>query len=167
MALSNDIHYERFGVGDTSQPIVQPVGANVTVYRGSIALTDANGNIKNANSPASTDTCWGLIGGYGPGSADLTPGVVNGSSLASAVTATILQGAFYLASGSGSDQLSQSTVGKTVYVINEYTVGLTSGGGTRPAAGVLIAISSAESRVQAPGNYAVALGVTQVGQGVV
>lgn len=166
MALTTDIHYERYGTGDTSQPIVQPLGGSVTVYRGSIALTDSTGNIKNASAPLSTDTCWGVIAGFGPGNVDLSPGVINASSVASAVTAMIYQGAFFLASGTGSDQLSQSTVGKTVYVINEYTVGQTSGGGNRPSAGVHIAIS-AEARTQAPGNYAIALGVTQVGQGVV
>ena len=165
MALTGDIHYERYGAGDTSQPLVQPLGGSVTVYRGSIALTGSDGNVKNASSPASTDTCWGIIAGYGPGVADTVPGVINSSSVASAVQAMIYQGAFFLASGSGSDQLSQSSVGSKVYVINEYTVGLTSGGGNRPVAGVLIAISG-ETRVQAPGNYAVALGSTQVGTGV-
>jgi hypothetical protein len=162
MALTGDIHYERWGVGDTTAPIVQPLGGSVTVYRGSIALLDSSGNVKNASSPASTDTCWGLIAGYGPGTTDMAPGVINSSSVASAVSAMIYQGAFFLASGSGSDQLSQSSIGKTVYVINEYTVGLTTGGGTRPAAGVLVNIST-ESRAQAPGNYAVKLGTTVVG----
>jgi hypothetical protein len=162
MALTSDIHYERWGVGDTTAPIIQPLGGSVTVYRGSIALTDSSGNVKNASSPLSTDTCWGIIAGFGPGNVDLSPGVINSSSVASAVTAAIYQGAFLLASGTGSDQLSQSTVGKQVYVINEYTVGLTSGGGTRPVAGVLVNIST-ETRVQAPGPYAVKLGTTVVG----
>lgn len=162
MALTSDIHYERWGVGDTSTPIVQPLGASVTVYRGSLALLDSSGNVKNANSPTSTDTCFGIIAGYGPGVVDLSPGVINASATASAVSAIIYQGAFFLASGTGSDQLSQSSVGKTVYVINEYTVGLTSGGGTRPAAGVLVNIST-ETRTQAPGPYAVKLGTTVVG----
>ena len=165
MALTTDIHYERFGVGETAQPIVQPLGGSVTVYRGSLALLDNTGNVKNANAPLSTDTCWGIIGGFGPGNVDLSPGVINSSSVASAVTAMIYQGAFFLASGAGSDQLSQSTVGKTVYVINEYTVGQTSGGGNRPVAGFHIAIST-EARTQAPGNYAISLGTTQVGTGV-
>lgn len=161
-ALTGDIHFERFGTGDVISPLVQPLGGSVTVYRGSIALTDSSGNVKSSASPLSTDTCWGIIAGYGPGVADTAPGVINASSVASAVTAMIYQGAFMLASGSGSDQLSQSTVGKTVYVINEYTVGLTTGGGTRPAAGVLLAISP-ETLAQAPGPYAVKLGNTQQG----
>jgi hypothetical protein len=161
-ALTTDIHYERWGTGDTSAPVVQPLGASVTVYRGSIALIDNAGNVKNASAPLSTDVCMGIIGGYGPGNVDLSPGVINTSSVASAVTAMIYQGAFFLASGTGSDQLSQSTVGRTVYVINEYTVGQTSGGGNRPSAGVHVAVST-ETRVQAPGNFAIKLGNTQVG----
>lgn len=162
MALTGDIHYERWGTGHDIAPVVQPLGGSVTVYRGSIGLTDSAGNVKNANSPLSTDTCWGIIGGYGPGVADVAPGVINSSSVASAVSAMIYQGAFLLASGAGSDQLSQSTVGKTVYVINEYTVGLTSGGGGRPVAGVHVAVSL-EARPQAPGVYAIKLGTTAVG----
>ena len=161
-ALTGDIHWERFGTGDTSSGINQPLGASVTVYRGSIALTDTAGNVKNSSTVASTDTCWGIISGMGPGLIDSGPGVTNPSTVAGVATVDILQGAFLLASGTGSDQLSQSAVGRTVYVISEYTVGYTSGGGTRPAAGTLLAVLS-EAPAQAPGVYAVKLGNTQVG----
>jgi hypothetical protein len=63
--------------------------------------------------------------------------------VAGAVTVDILTGTFYLASGAGSDLLSQSAIGQTVYVINETTVGLTSGGGSRPKAGTLFFIDPA------------------------
>ena len=161
-ALTGDIHWERFGVGDTAQPINQPLGGNVTVYRGSIALTDTSGNVKTNSTVTSTDTCWGIIQGGGPGYLDATPGVINTSSVAGVVTVDIVQGTFLLASGTGSDQLAQSSVGRTVYVMSEYTVGYTSGGGSRPAAGTLIAVLS-ETPAQAPGVYAVRLGNTSVG----
>jgi hypothetical protein len=157
MALSQDVRIERYGVpGNAHQPLNRPLGAGVTVYRGSIALTDANGNIKNASNPSSTDLAWGIIEGAGPGTANLSPGIVNSSTVASTVTVEIGTGCFYLASGTGSDQLNQSNVGQAVYVINETTVGLTSGGSSRPKAGVLMNIDF--TRTQAPGFYAIDMG---------
>lgn len=158
MALTADVHIERYGTGDVLPNINQPLGGGVTVYRGSIALLAAStGAVKNASSPTSTDTCWGLIAGYGPGIADTGPGCTNASTVAAAVTVDIAVGTFFLASGSGSDQLAQSNVGSQVYVINETTVGLTSGGGTRPVAGVLAYIETA-GLYQALGNYAIKMG---------
>jgi hypothetical protein len=165
MALTADVHIERYGVaGDNHQPYNLPIGANVTVYRGSIALTDTTGNLKNAASPLSTDTCWGLIDTYGPGTVDTVPGLNNASTVAGVVSADIATGTFFLASATGADQLSQSTYGKTVYVVNETTVGLTSNGGTRPVAGCHV-YTEAAGRVQAPGPYAIKLGSTSPGGG--
>jgi hypothetical protein len=161
-ALTGDIHYERFGTGDVQCNINMPLGASITVYRGSIALTDTSGNVKNSSAVLSTDTCWGIIQDAGPGTLDSGPGINNPSTVAGFVTVDIAQGAFLLASGAGSDQLSQSAVGKSVYVMSEYTVGLTSGGGNRPVAGVLMAVLG-EVPFQAPGAYAVRLGNTQQG----
>jgi len=127
-----------------------PLGANVTVYAGSIALTDSSGNIKNASSPASTDTCWGLIHDVAPFPPYPT------SSVAGTYQVEIDTGAFYLNSGTGPDQLSQANVGDVVYVINETTVGATNGSGTRPVAGVLLNVD-----LTIPYGYAVKLGNNQ------
>jgi hypothetical protein len=155
MALTQDVHKERYGNSDDA-PYNLPLGASVTVYRGSIALTNTLGYLKNASSPSSTDTCWGLIDQCGPESVNSGAGIVNGTT-SGAVTADIATGTFFLASGSGADQLSQSTYGSTVYVINETTVGLTSNGSTRPIAGIHV-YTEAAGRFQAPGNFAIKLG---------
>jgi hypothetical protein len=149
MALTKDVHIERLGVG-VDQPFNFPLGASVTVYRGSFALTDAAGNLKNASNPSSTDKCWGLIQQAGPESVDTGPGIVNGSTVAGVVTADVATGTFFMASDG---TLTQSNVGMVVYVKDEVTVSATAS--TRPAAGVLVYI---ETRPQAPGNYAIAIG---------
>jgi hypothetical protein len=87
-----------------------------------------------------------------------TQGVVGGSTNG-AVTVEIATGSFFLASGTGADAITQANVGATVYLINETTVGLTSGSGTRPAAGVVEAYDTTE--IYALGNVAVKLGSNQ------
>lgn len=162
MALTQDVHAERYGSAD-NDPYNLPLAASTTVYRGSIALTSIVSNVaylKNASSPSSTDICWGIIGQAGPESVNTGPGIVNGSTVAGVVTVDVETGTFFLASGTGADQLSASSYGSTVYVINETTVGLTSGGSTRPVAGVHV---YTETRLQAPGNFAIKLGTTGAG----
>lgn len=163
-ALTHDVHKERYGAADDT-PYNFPIAASTTVYRGSIALTSVVANVtalKNAATPASTDICWGVIDQAGPESVNTGPGIVNGSSVSGVVTADVATGTFFLASGTGADQLSSSSIGSTVYVIDEVTVGLTTGGGTRPIAGVHV-YTEAQGRFQAPGNYAIKLGSTGSG----
>ncbi len=156
MALANDIKITRYGTpGNSTQPAAPgPIGAGVTVYGGSICLTDSSGNVKNAASPASTDTCWGLVHAQ-----TTNPG----TTVTSGVPLDILgrpfeveTGVFFLASATSGDALDQTCVGKTVYVYDEQTVAKTNNGGTRPAAGVLVHIDTAY-----PGGYAVAMGSNQ------
>lgn len=152
MALTADVKITRYGTDTGHQLANQPLGGSVTVYRGSIALTDVNGYLKNASSPASTDTCWGVI----ENSVDLAftgPGITNPNTTNGGVNVNIATGTFFLNSGTSGDALTQANVGATVYVIDEVTVGKTSGGGTRPVAGVLMAIDTTQ-----PGGYAVKLG---------
>jgi len=155
MALTADVHKVRYGgPGNAHQPFNFPMRASpVVAYRGSIALTDSGGFIKNSASPLTTDTCWGLIDQIGPGGVDTAPGITGGTA-DGAVTVDVESGTFFLASGTGADQLSAATVGQKVYVINETTVGLVST--SRPLAGVHIAVDT--TRTDAPGPYAIALG---------
>lgn len=150
MALSADVKTTRYGTPDGHQMVSQPMGANVTVYAGSIALTiTGTGYIKNAASPASTDTCWGIIAQQ----------TINGSS-AAALSVNIETGTFFVNAGADSDALTQADVGSKVYVIDEVTVGKTNGSGTRPVAGTLIKIDTSQ-----PGGYAVRFGNAPPGTG--
>lgn len=160
MTVSNDLHTYRYGTpGNASQPVSQPLGAGVTIYRGQIAGTDTNGNLKNMDTPASTDVVWGLVDQVSGGSqAETGPGITN-SGGSGAVTVDVATGSFMLLNGgSGGDALTQASIGKTVYVIDSQTVGATSASTTRPVAGVLIAIDPSLS----PGReFAVKLGSNQ------
>jgi hypothetical protein len=140
-ALTADIKAIRYGTpGNSTQPVQQPVKANSTVYRGSVAIT-RSGFVVAASTPQSGDLVWGVIESAGAGQPDLSPGVVGGST-DGAVTVLIATGSFFLASGTGSDALTQANVGATVFLIDEKTVGATNGGATRPQAGVMEAFDN-------------------------
>ena len=155
MALTGDIQTIRFGTpGNASQPSYPgPVGASVTVYGGSICLTDSSGNVKNAASPTSADVCWGLVHAQTKNptaSAWNSPLDILGNPF------QVDTGSFYVAAGTGVDALTQANVGKTVYVIDEQTVGATNGANNRPVAGVLVNIDTTQG-----GGYAVHFGSSQ------
>jgi hypothetical protein len=156
MASANDFKITRYGVpGNASQPLSFPIGANVTVAAGAFAVTDTSGNIKDAAvaTVGSADTVWGVIGNR----------VVNASTAVAPIGAIgadglpfwVETGSFYFSSGTGVDALTQANVGKTVYMINETTVGATSAGSRSPA-GILINIDTTQ-----PGGYAVKVGSAQ------
>lgn len=146
MALSADIKIYRYGSpGNSTQTANQPMASGTasvptTVYRGSIALL-RNGFVLAATSPLSTDVCLGLVEDAGPGVIDGAPGVSN-TGASGAVTVDIATGSFFLAAGSGADAITQANVGASCYVINENTVGLTNGGGTRPVAGEIMGLGN-------------------------
>ena len=161
MAVTKDQHIVRYGVGgNADQPFNQPIGANVTVYRGTIALTDGTtGYLKNPDTAvASTDVCWGLIQQCGPESVDTGPGIANTSSVSGVVTADITPGTFFLACDT---TLTQANIGAQLYVKDAITVSLTSTG--RPKAGYLVSIDTTQT--QAPGPYAVQMGTGISGPG--
>jgi hypothetical protein len=145
MGLSADIKTIRYATpGNSTQPTNLPMNAGsataVTVYRGSIALTDQNGWVKNAATPVVSDTCWGLIDEGGPGYVPTGPGVTN-TGASGATTVDIATGTFWLGNSTGGDLITEAMVGKNVYVFNESAVAATSNGNTRPVAGVLIKAS--------------------------
>ncbi len=157
MALSGDILTIRYGTPDGHQPLNRGLGASVTVYRGSVALqVAATGLLKNAATPASTDIVVGLVAQGGPGYPDTGPGIV-GTTTAGAVSAMIATGTFLLLSGTGSDQCDITTNNKTVYLVDEKTVGKTDGSATRPVAGVQMMDPTSDPSIPA-GFVAVKLG---------
>lgn len=146
MAITVDRNIIRYGTPDGAQSIAQPAGSSVTVYRGHIALTDSNGLVKAATTPTSNDTCWGLINGYLNSQQAITQanaGIVSGTT-SGVDYIGIDTGSFYLANGTGSDAIAQANVGATCYVLDEITVGATSGSSTRPVAGRIEAIGTGQ-----------------------
>jgi hypothetical protein len=157
MALSADIKTVRYGTPDGHQVLNRGLASNQTVYRGSVALQDAStGRLKSAASPGSTDIVLGIVAQGGPGVVDSGAGIVNGST-AGATTVDIDTGTFILASGTGADALSLTTNSKTVYLIDESTVGATSNGAARPVAGIQMADPTTDPSIPT-GFVAVKLG---------
>ena len=144
MALTADVRTIRYGSpGNSTQPTTVGITANATVYRGSIA-TSRSGYLVAASAPQSTDLCQGIVTGYDEAACgtniDGAPGITGGSTNG-AVRALVDTGSFWLSQGTGADAMTDANLYATVYVINETTVGLTSGSGTRPVAGQLIKAS--------------------------
>ena len=157
MALTGDIQIYEDGIpGNASQPVNQPVKANVTVYRGSFATT-RSGYLVPATSPQSSDICWGVINKYGPGFADVSPGIVGGAT-DGAVTAEILTGSFFFANTSttASDTVTQASVGLPIYIVNETNFSMWDGNKVRPLGGALNRIDSFMFNLY--GLYSVKLG---------
>lgn len=159
MALSADVRTVRYGTpGNSTQYVNQPLKASSTVYRGSVAIT-RSGYVVAASAPSvATDIVWGIVENGGPGYANTGPGIVGGSADGD-VTVEIATGSFYLASGTGSDALTQADVGATVYLLNETTVAKTDGGSSLPIAGKMVAYDA--SQVDALGPIVVHLGSNQ------
>jgi len=152
MALTGDVKATRYGVGgNVHQQLNLGLAATTTVYRGSIALKNASGYLKNSASPLSTDTCMGLVE-QALNIANTGPGIV-GTSTNGAVLVDIATGTFFLSAGTAGDALTIADIGSKVYVIDEVTVGKTDGSATRPVAGTLVAVDSSQ-----PGGYAIKLG---------
>lgn len=160
MALSADVRIVRYGTpGNSTQPVNQPLtGSSTTVYRGSVATT-RSGYLVAPTTPQATDIVWGLIESAGPGTPNIVPGITNAGSSGD-VTAEIATGSFFLASGTGADALTQANVGAVVYLIDEITVGATSGGSSRPVAGVMEAYDA--TVVDSLGPIAVKLGTNSI-----
>lgn len=155
MALTTDIPSTRFGVpGDGHQPLSFPVAAANKPFGGAVAVT-YQGYLIAASTPSNNQIVVGIM----QRTADNSTGN-NGD-----VTGQVETGSFFLfGPSSGSpDALTQASVNQVVYLIDEKTVGATSGSNTRPVAGTLRAIDT----TRAGGDqYAVTLGTVSVGANV-
>jgi len=169
MALTSDIQKIRYGSLIDHQPIEYPIGKGAsgqTLYRGSVAAisggtTVTQGYLKNMATPASNDLVVGIIDNYGPscGQPDSVPGL-GGTTLNTAdgvLTARVATGTFLLLGGTGSDALTVTNVGTSVYLINEDTVGATNGSSSRPVAGLLVQVPATDASIPT-GFVAVQLG---------
>lgn len=144
--LTSDTHVIRYGVGDgdNSSPTSYPLGGSQTVYYGAVALMSGGGSttkgyLKNAASYGSTDLVVGMVDDPAGGTFVKTgPGVANVGA-DGAIWMNVQNGAFFFQSGTGSDALSVTTNGQTVYYGGENTSGpiaCATGSGTRPVLGV-------------------------------
>ncbi len=104
-----------------------PVNANTTGLKGTIGVIDlATGYLKMGVTGTGL-ACAGRIDGDWN-----TTGVAAGS-----VSVAVRQGVFPWYMGTGPDAITNLNVGSLCYVIDNQTVGLTDGGGTRSIAGII------------------------------
>lgn len=147
-ALTQDFKADRFGEPDEAFgnfAIQPPVEANVICYAGGMAAIDGNGNVLPAGTAVSASGAglpgtWKVIGRF-ERQADNRTATTGGA--AGAITAKISQGAYYYNTpSSGADQILAANKFQLAYVIDDNTVGLTDGGGTRAVAGPILDVAS-------------------------
>src|SRR6185312_14718528 len=139
--MTGPVPVVRYGSGDNDQPTSFGVGASQTLYYGEVALMSGSGStttgyLKNAATPGSADVVVGMVGDPAGGTYVETGTGIVGGTTDGAVWANVQTGAFFFQSGTGSDQLSAATNGKTVYYGGENASGpiacATSATSTRP-----------------------------------
>jgi len=145
--MTGPVPVVRYGSGDNDQPTSFGVGASQTLYYGEVALMSGSGStttgyLKNAATPGSADVVVGMVGDPAGGTYVETGTGIVGGTTDGAVWANVQTGAFFFQSGTGSDQLSAATNGKTVYYGGENASGpiacATSATSTRPVLGVQV-----------------------------
>lgn len=143
MTVSQDLKTDRYGTDDQAPvtPMAQPIGAAVTVYAGTVAITRA-GYVVASDTPQSTDIVWGIVRKQVANTSTSFFGGAQG-----ATNVDIDRGDFWLSYGSGADAFTQASVGNTAYLKDAQTVAAGTGGGTRPVAGIVLAFDSARSKV--------------------
>lgn len=107
-----------------------PVASGVKVYQGALLVLNSNGEV----APATTATGLTPIG--------RSDGEYPLSTIAGEFLVDTRIGVFNYISGGGADTIAIKDRGKFCYIIDDQTVGLTSGGGTRSVAGVVFDVTS-------------------------
>jgi hypothetical protein len=136
-ALTNQRDCKQLGVGKVVlNELAVPQKANTLIYSGALVQSNAG-----YAQPGATGV--GLIA---LGVADLVPqvSVSDSTGLANgALVIRVSQGVFRFNNSSAADLIAQANCFGICYVVDDNTVALTSGGGTRSKAGQIIAVDSA------------------------
>ena len=132
-ALTQDRKTDQIGTPDNGYPTILsfPVAASTSIYGGAMVATNASGYAVPASSSEAL-----IIWGRARKQALNTTAAGYGS--AGAINVYVDTGAFYYNGGTGADAIAAANVGQYCYAIDDNTVGLTDGGGTRPVAGVIM-----------------------------
>ncbi|WP_407540473.1 hypothetical protein Q0M94_03480 [Deinococcus radiomollis] len=117
---------KKWGTDAFPETISLLVAANTKIFKGSLVVLNAGYLV-----PGTTSTTVIAMG-----RAEATVDNTNGA--AGALSIDVRRGLFNWASATGADLITQASVGQTAYVVDDQTVGLTSGGGTRSKAGLIL-----------------------------
>lgn len=110
---------------------LRPVAAGVKIYHGALVVLDAAGNANPGHAALNLKA-----DGRAEAQVDNTGGI------AGALSVGVRAGCYVFANSSGGDLIAPANVGSTCYVVDDQTVALTNGGGTRSAAGTILDIDS-------------------------
>lgn len=111
--------------------IVLPVAANAVIHAGALVVANATGFV----APGSTATTLTYIG-----RAD--DAVDNTGGADGAKTVRVRRKKVFKFKNSGTDPVTQASLGKACYIVDDETVAATNGTNTRSAAGIVIALDS-------------------------
>jgi hypothetical protein len=125
-ALTAVRNTKKWGTDSAPETISLKVAAGVKIFKGALVCIAAG-----FAAPGSTSTTVIAIG-----RAEAT--VDNTSGAAGALNLDVRRGLFNWANSTGGDLITQAAVGQTAYVVDDQTVALTSGGGTRSKAGLIL-----------------------------
>jgi hypothetical protein len=128
-ALAKDRNTAQWG--DDAQPALcaLPVRANTQIFGGSLVVSDGG-----YAAPARTATGL-LAAGVAIKQFDNRTATTGG--VAGALTATVRKGVFKFDNSAAGDAVTQANFGALCYAVDDHTVALTAGGGTRSIAGVI------------------------------
>lgn len=115
---------------DGSQ-IEPPVAAGVKIFAGALIVANATG-FAEPGTTATGKTYLGRAEEY----------VDNTDGADGDVTVKVKRGAAFQFKNSGSDPVTQASLGKVCYIVDDETVSATDGSSTQSAAGTVIAIDS-------------------------
>lgn len=131
-ALTQDRKTDQYGA--TRDPTYLPIAANTVIYAGAIVCVNASG----LAVPGAVSTTLRVAG-------RCEEQVLNNPGAAGSATAPpwvkVRPGIFFFNSGTAGDAIVEANVGFYCYVIDDNTVGLTTGGATRSIAGVIYTIN--------------------------
>ena len=122
-ALTNARNATRMGDNATIDLVNLPMKAATKIYQGAMVVIDAG-----YAAPARTATGLVVIG-------VALDTVDNTSGAAGALTINVRRGTFKMNNSSAGDLIAQANCGAAVYLVDDNTVALTSGGATRSIAG--------------------------------
>nr|WP_321466758.1 hypothetical protein [uncultured Desulfobulbus sp.] len=107
-----------------------PVAASVTCYAGGLAARDGNGRA----TPGTTATTLRGVGRFAQR--------VSNGAVAGAVNVEIEKGIFRFENSGSSDAIAAANIGADCYIVDDQTVALTDGTGTRSVAGRIFDVDS-------------------------
>lgn len=110
-----------------------PVAASAVIYAGAIIVANATGY----GAPGSTATTLTYLG-------RAEESVDNSAGADGDKTVTVRRGKAFLFGNSGTDPVTQASLGKTCYIEDDETVAATDGTSTRSAAGIVLGIENGQ-----------------------